>query len=211
MNAVILYDSRTKKGSTEALIDSIGLKLAEAGVYVEKAKCKAMADYRFVQEFDIVILGAPVYYFVVSSQLLAALIHGNLKKNLRHKKIALFLTCGSSESMATLLYLPQLKMHLVRNKILAEKIIATSARLQKDAIDEFVDDILVEYDKTLHKRALSKSVQWSDEAMQLLDSIPPFMQSLLKGRTEQYAQEMGYKVITLAVCDAAKDALGREI
>ena len=54
MKAVILYDSRTATGSTEAVIDAIGLSLAEAGVYVEKAKCRAMADYSFVKDFDLV-------------------------------------------------------------------------------------------------------------------------------------------------------------
>jgi len=122
MKAVILYDSRKQGGSTEALIDAVGLKLAESGVYVEKAKCKALADYSFIRDFDLVILGAPVYYFIVSSQLLGALNYGNLKANLKRKKVALFLTCGSPESMANVLYLPQLKIHLVSNKILVEKI-----------------------------------------------------------------------------------------
>ena len=80
MKAIILYDSRTSTGSTEAFIDAIGLSLAESGAYVEKAKCKATADYSFVKEFDLVILGAPVYNFIVASQLLGALIQGNLKK-----------------------------------------------------------------------------------------------------------------------------------
>ena len=85
MKAVILYDSKTSGGATEALIDSIGLSLAESGFYVEKAKCKATADYSFIKEFDLVILGAPVYYFLVASQLLGALNYGNLKINLKRK------------------------------------------------------------------------------------------------------------------------------
>ena len=105
MKAVILYDSKTSGGSTEAIIDTIGLKLAESGAYVEKVKCKALADYSFIKEFDLVILGAPVYYFLVASQLLGALNYGNLKINLKRKKIAMFLTCGSSEAMAAVLYL----------------------------------------------------------------------------------------------------------
>ena len=116
MKAVILYDSKTSGGSTEAIIDTIGLKLAESGAYVEKVKCKALADYSFIREFDLVILGAPVYYFLVASQLLGALNYGNLKKNLKRKKIAMFLSCGSPEAMAAVLYLPQLKIHLISNK-----------------------------------------------------------------------------------------------
>ncbi|MCF8292146.1 MAG: flavodoxin domain-containing protein, partial [Chlorobium sp.] len=112
MKAVILYDSKTQGGSTEVLIDSIGQLLAESGLYVEKAKCIATADYSFVKEFDIVILGAPVYNFVVSPQLLGAFLQGNLKKHLKKKRVALFLTCGTPESMAAVFYLPQLKIHL---------------------------------------------------------------------------------------------------
>jgi menaquinone-dependent protoporphyrinogen IX oxidase len=138
MKALILYDSRSSAGSTESIIDSIGLSLAESGFYVEKAKCKATADYSFVKDFDLVILGAPVYNFIVASQLLGALIQGNLKINLKRKKIALFLTCGSSQSTATLFYLPQLKIHLIRNKILVEKIFAPDAFSDGDLIDSFV-------------------------------------------------------------------------
>jgi hypothetical protein len=207
MKAVILYDSRTTGGSTEAIIDTIGLRLAESGVYVEKAKCKAAADYGFVKEFDIVILGAPVYYFLVSSQLLGALIQGNLKKNLKRKKIALFLTCGSPEPMATVLYLPQLKIHLVRNKILAEKIIAPGALSVGETIDGFVDDLLSEYQKTRKRRGPSHSVEWSDEAWQLLQSIPSFMRGKFKTIAEEYAEDMGLNEITVAVLMAAKDEL----
>jgi hypothetical protein len=205
MKAVILYDSKTAGGFTEAIIDTIGQQLAESGVYVEKAKCRAMADYSFVREFDIVILGAPVYYFLVSSQLLAALIQGNLKKNLKRKKVALFLTCGSPESMAAVLYLPQLKIHLVGNKILAEKIIAPGALAESETIEEFVDDLLHEYQKTSRERF--GAVEWADEATELLHSIPSFMRSKIKSVAEEYAEEMGYREITVAVLMAAKDEL----
>ena len=205
MKAVILYDSRSIGGSTEAIIDAIGLSLAESGVYVEKAKCKATADYSFVRDFDLVILGAPVYYFIVASQLLGSLIHGNLKKNLKRKKIALFLTCGSRESLAAVLYLPQLKIHLISNKILTEKIFAFDA-LANGTVDLFVEDVLFQYNKTGKSRTLS--AKWTDEAQEWFQSMPSFMQGKFRTMAEEYAEEMGYKEITLAVLEEARDTLG---
>ncbi len=206
MKAIILYDSKTPNGSTEAITDAIGLRLAEADVFVEKAKCKAMADYSFVKDYDLVILGAPVYYFIVASHLLGALIHGNLKKNLKRKKVALFLTCGSSETMAAVLYLPQLKIHLVSNKILAEKIFAPDALSDGDVLDSFVDDMLYQYNKSLKSRFLS--LIWSDEALELLQSLPFFMQGKIRTMAEEYAEERGYREITLKVLDEARESLG---
>ena len=124
MKAVILYDSRTKSGSTEAIIDAMGQKLAERGVYVEKAKCKALADYSFVCDFDLVILGAPVYYFLVSSQ----------------------------------------------------------------------------------SRALS--AKWTDESKEWLQTIPSFLQSKFRTMAEEYAENMGYKEITLEMLELARDEMG---
>jgi flavodoxin len=206
MKAVILYDSKTSGGSTEALIDSIGQILADSGFYVEKAKCLATADYSFVQDFDLVVLGAPVYYFVVASQLLGALIHGNLKKNLKRKKVALFLACGSSEPIAALFYLPQLKMHLMRNKILAEKIFVSDA-LSDGSVDSFVEEVLTQYNKAPKSRLLS--AQWTEDALELLQSIPPFMQGKFRTMIEKYAEDMGYMEITLAVLEEARDNLER--
>ncbi len=206
MKAVILYDSRTKSGSTEAIIDIMGLKLAENGAYVEKAKCKALADYSFLNAFDLVILGAPVYYFLVSSQLLGALNYGNLKKNLQKKKVALFLTCGSPESMATVLYLPQLKIHLVRNKILVEKIFPSDVLSDNAIIDSFVLDVLYEYNKTLKSRILS--AKWTVEAQEWLESVPVFLQGKIKEGAEEFAEEMGYKEITCEMLEAAKGKFG---
>jgi multimeric flavodoxin WrbA len=206
MKAIILYDSRTPTGSTEAFIDAIGLSLAETGAYVEKAKCKATADYSFVKDFDLVILGAPVYNFIVASQLLGALIQGNLKKNLKRKKIALFLTCGSSESTAAVLYLPQLKIHLIRNKILAEKIFAPDAFSDGEVIDSFVEDLLYEYNRGPKSKALS--AKWTDEAQEWFQSMPSFMQETFRTMAEEYADDMGYKEITLSVLEEARGSLG---
>ncbi len=206
MKAVILYDSKTSGGSTEALIDAIGLQLAESGAYVEKVKCKALADYSFIREFDLVILGAPVYYFLVASQLLGALNYGNLKINLKRKKIAMFLTCGSPEAMAAVLYLPQLKIHLVRNKILVEKIFPSNVLHENSVIDTFVQDVLYEYSKTLKSRI--GSLKWTLEAQDWLDSVPSFLQGKIKDGAEEFAKAMGYKEITCDVLEEAKGEIG---
>ncbi len=141
MKAIILFDSKTSGGSTEQLIDSIGRKLAETGAYVEKAKCKATGDYSFVKDFDVVIMGAPIYYLLVASELLGALLQSNLKSCLQGKKIALFLTCGSPELMANLLYLPQLKLNLIGSTIIAEKIFSPDQLSDQNAIAGYVDGL----------------------------------------------------------------------
>ena len=145
MRAIILFDSKTAGGSTEKLIDSIGQELAKTGAYVEKAKCKTTGDYSFIEDFDVVIMGAPIYYLLVSSQLLGALLQSNLKKYLTGKKVAIFLTCGSPELMANLLYLPQLKMNLVNNTILAEKIFAPAQLSDLTIIEKFVNEVNAAY------------------------------------------------------------------
>ena len=145
MKAIILFDSKTSGGSTEQLIDSIGRKLAETGAYVEKAKCKATGDYSFVKEFDVVIMGAPIYYLLVASELLGALLQSNLKSCLQGKKIALFLTCGSPELMANLLYLPQLKLNLIGSTIIAEKIFAPDQLSDQTVIANYVDGLNTAY------------------------------------------------------------------
>ncbi|NTV97754.1 MAG: protochlorophyllide oxidoreductase [Chlorobiaceae bacterium] len=140
MKAIILYDSRTAGGSTDKFVDMVGRKLAEKGAYVEKAKCKSTGDYSFVKDFDAVIIGAPIYYLLVSSQLLGALVQSNLKEALQGKKIGLFLACGSPEPMANLLYLPQLKINLNGTNILTERVLAPQQLLDENIIGKFVDD-----------------------------------------------------------------------
>ncbi|NTW82002.1 MAG: protochlorophyllide oxidoreductase [Chlorobiaceae bacterium] len=206
LKAVILYDSMSKGGSTESAINSIGMKLAEEGVYVEKAKCKANADYSFVRDFDIVLLGAPVYYFVVASQLLGALVQGNLKKNLKRKKIALFLICGTPGTMAAVLYLPQLKVNLVGNRILAEKIFSPAMLSNEDAIDDFVYDVLEEYERAMRSRT---KLQWTDEALDMLQGLPPFMHGGIKALVEDYAEAHGYNTITAELMDIARSDQGK--
>jgi multimeric flavodoxin WrbA len=147
MKALILFDSRTSGGSTEQLIDSIGRELAETGAYVEKAKCKSKGDYSFVQDFDLVIMGAPIYYLMVSSELLGALLQSNLKQFLQGKKVGLFLTCGSPELMANMLYLPQLKLNLAGTTILAEKIFAPEQTSDPAIIKSYVAGLTEAYSK----------------------------------------------------------------
>jgi len=147
MRAIILFDSKSSGGSTEKLIDTIGQKLAETGAYVEKAKCKSTGDYSFVKDFDVVIMGAPIYYLLVSSELLGALLQSNLKSCLHGKKIALFLTCGSPELMANLLYLPQLKLNLVGSTIIAEKIFAPDQLADPAVIGNYVDELHTAFTK----------------------------------------------------------------
>jgi multimeric flavodoxin WrbA len=206
LKAVILYDSMSKGGSTESAINSIGMKLAEEGLYVEKAKCKANADYSFVRDFDIILLGAPVYYFVVASQLLGALVQGNLKKNLKRKKIALFLICGTPGTMAAVLYLPQLKINLVGNRILAEKIFSPAMLTTEDAIDDFVYDVLEEYERAMRSRT---KLQWTEDAQELLETLPPFMQGGIRGLVEDFAEEYGYKTITREIVEQARSEQGK--
>ncbi len=149
MKALILFDSKSIGGSTDKLIDTIGLKLAEAGAYVEKARCKSRGDYSFVKEFDVVIMGAPIYYLMVSSELMGALLQSNLKTNLEGKKIGLFLSCGSPELMANMLYVPQLKLNLIGSTILAEKVFAPNQVTDQSVIAHYVDELIAAYQKNL--------------------------------------------------------------
>ncbi|AOS83249.1 protochlorophyllide oxidoreductase [Chlorobaculum limnaeum] len=145
--AIILYDSMSVGGSADRLIDAIGKNLAEAGTYVEKARCKPNADYSFVEEFDLVLLGAPIYYLLVASKLTGALSQSNLRAVLKGKKVALFVICGSPEPMANFLYLPQLKMNLDNPVILAEKAFSPDETSDHNAIAEFANKILDAYGK----------------------------------------------------------------
>lgn len=149
MKAIILYDSMSTGGSTDRFIDAIGNRLAEAGAYVEKARCRENGDYSFVDEFDVVVMGAPIYYLLVSSQLLGALSRSNLKQHLRGKKVALFVACGSPEPMAHLLYLPQLKMNLESPVILAERVLSPDQLNNPEAAAGFAAAIVEAYGRTL--------------------------------------------------------------
>ncbi len=148
MKAIILYDSKSVGGSTDRFIDALGSSLAEAGAYVEKARCRENGDYRFVDEFDVVVLGAPIYYLLVSSQLLGALSRSNLRSALSGKKVALFVACGSPEPMAQLLYLPQLRMHLENPVLLAEQVFSPEQLNDPAAAAGFANRIIDAYGQT---------------------------------------------------------------
>ena len=77
-------------------------------------------------------------------------MQSNLKEYLAGKKVALFLTCGSPELMANLLYLPQLKMNLVDNTILAEKIFAPDQISDPTVIAKYVLELSDAYQKESH-------------------------------------------------------------
>jgi len=147
MKAIILYDSMSVGGSTDRFIDAVGMELAKAGAYVEKARCRQNGDYSFIDEFDLVVMGAPIYYLLVSSQLLGALSKSNLRKHLRGKKVALFVACGSPEPMAQFLYLPQLKMNLENPVILAERVLAPDQLNDPSIAADFVGQIVRSYEK----------------------------------------------------------------
>uniref|UniRef100_Q3AQP6 Protochlorophyllide oxidoreductase n=1 Tax=Chlorobium chlorochromatii (strain CaD3) TaxID=340177 RepID=Q3AQP6_CHLCH len=142
MKAIILYDSKSQGGSTDRLVDAIGVKLAEAGHYVEKARCKSNGDYSFVKEFDMVIMGSPIYYLMVSTELLGSMFQSNLKSCVEGKQIGLFLLCGSPEIMGNLLYLPQLKLHLLGQSLVAEKIFAPDQASNPEAISAYANKLL---------------------------------------------------------------------
>ncbi len=205
MKAIILYDTRSAGGSTDRFVDALGKSLAETGAYVEKGKCRATADYSFLQDFDVVIMGAPVYYLLVSSELLGSFFQSNLKKYLRRKKIALFLTCGSPEPMATMMYLPQLKIHMVRNKILAEKVFAPQELSDIQVIDDYVRNITQSYRAAIKSR--NKALLWTENAQELLEQVPSFLRNRLKIAVEEYAEEMGHREITPSVIEEAKAEL----
>ena len=108
--------------------------------------------------------------------------------------------------MAAVLYLPQLKIHLVRNKILVEKIFPSNVLSENTFIDSFVLDVLHEYNKTLKSR--TGSVKWTVEAQEWLESVPVFLQGKIKEGAEEFAEEMGYKEITCEMLEAAKGKFG---
>ncbi|NTU67435.1 MAG: protochlorophyllide oxidoreductase [Chlorobiaceae bacterium] len=147
MKAVILYDSMSVGGSTDRFIDAVGLELAKSGAYVEKARCRQNGDYSFIDEFDVVVMGAPIYYLLVSSQLFGALSKSNLKQHLKGKMVALFVACGSPEPMARLLYLPQLKMNLEKPVILAERVLSPDQLNDPATASDFVVEIVGSYQK----------------------------------------------------------------
>lgn len=150
MKAILLYDSMSVGGSTDRFIDTLGTSLARSGAYVEKARCKENGDYSFIDEFDVVVLGAPIYYLLVSAQLFGALSKSNLKAHLKGKNVALFVACGSPEPMARFLYMPQLKMNLENPVILAEEVFQPDQLNDAAAAAAFAGRIFEAYASSLN-------------------------------------------------------------
>ncbi|HHE07615.1 MAG TPA: protochlorophyllide oxidoreductase, partial [Chlorobaculum parvum] len=126
-----------------------------------------------------------------------------LKRYLKSKNIALFLTCESPEAMALSIYLPQLKIHLMRNRIVSEKIIAPHQINDKEMIYDFVNEIEEGYHKSF-KSSRDDSLQWSEEALEQLENLPPFFSSKIKEGLSIYAREQGIRCITPEVLDEAR-------
>ncbi len=142
MKAIILYDALSTGGSTDRIIDAIGEHLVKNGCYVEKAKTPPRADYSFLEEFDLILLGSPIYNLQLSPNLSKAFNQSNLLKTLAGKKVATFIICGGPEFSAALLYMPQLKLRLLRSDIIAEKIFGLAEKNNPQSPIDFADEIL---------------------------------------------------------------------
>lgn len=57
----------------------------------------------------------------------------------------------------------------------------------------------------------SVKTRWSDEALERMERIPDFVRPMVKGGIEAYAAKKGYQVITPAVIEESKSALGGEM
>jgi NAD(P)H-dependent FMN reductase len=142
MKAIILYDALTTGGSTDRIIDSIGMELAKHEWYVEKAKTPERADYSFLHEFDVVLVGSPIYNLQLSPSLSGALNQSNLLDCLKGKKVATFIICGGPELTAAFLYMPQLKLRLFRSEVVADKIFGLTEKNNPQSPIDFAQEIL---------------------------------------------------------------------
>jgi predicted O-methyltransferase YrrM len=141
MKAIILYDSLSVGGSTDKLIDSFGLRLAELGATVEKARTIPHADYSFVEEFDTVIIGSPIYNFMLAKNLVDTFKESNLLAHLKGKNVATFIICGGPEVIAPLLYESQLQYQLTGQHIVAGEIFGMSKKDDPTAPVKFAETI----------------------------------------------------------------------
>lgn len=142
MKAIILYDALSTGGSTDRIIDAIGEHLVKNGFYVEKAKTLPRADYGFLEEFDLALIGSPIYNLQLSPNLSGALNQSNLLKVLAGKKVATFIICGGPELSAAFLYMPQLNLRLFRSQIIAEKIFGLAEKNNPQSPIDFAEEIL---------------------------------------------------------------------
>ena len=65
---------------------------------------------------------------------------------------------------------------------------------------------MLQYNKPPKSKVLS--AKWTAEAQDWFQSMPSFMQGKFRTMAEEYAEEMGYKEITLQVLAEARDNLG---
>lgn len=142
MKAIILFDCYQRGGKTEQLIDVIGGEFVKSGYYVEKGIIVPNADYGFLQEFDVVLIGSPIYNLMLSKNVGTTLAQGNIVKNLEGKKVGLFVICGGPEISADLLYLPQLRFPLLKHDIIAEKAFGMETKDDPESPVQFANAIL---------------------------------------------------------------------
>ncbi|MDX2127945.1 MAG: protochlorophyllide oxidoreductase [Chloroherpetonaceae bacterium] len=141
MKAIILYDALSTGGSTDRIIDAIGERLVHYGFYVEKAKTPPFADYSFLEEFDLVLIGSPIYNLALSPGLSQTLDKSNLLQSMKGKDIATFLICGGPELTAAFLYMPQLTLRLFGLNIVAQKIFGLAEKNNPESPLKFADEI----------------------------------------------------------------------
>lgn len=142
MKAIILFDCYQRGGKTEQIIDAIGQEFVKSGMYVEKGLIVPNADYGFLEEFDLVIIGSPIYNLMLSKNVGTTLAQGNITKNLEGKKVGVFVICGGPEISAELLYLPQFKIALLKHDIIAEKAFGMESKEDPDSPIKFANTIL---------------------------------------------------------------------
>ncbi|MCS7012166.1 MAG: protochlorophyllide oxidoreductase [Chloroherpetonaceae bacterium] len=148
MKAIILYDALTTGGSTDRIIDTIGQTLVEKGVYVEKAKTPPRADYSFLEEFDLIILGTPIYNLAMSPNFVGALNQSNLLESIKKKLVAFFMVFGGPELTAQFLYRPQLSLRLLNHNVIADKLFGLTEKNNPQAPIDFANEI---YEKAMQR------------------------------------------------------------
>jgi hypothetical protein len=146
MKAIILFDCYQRGGKTEQMIDAMGQEFVKSGMYVEKGLIVPNADYSFLEEFDVVVIGSPIYNLMLSKNVGTTLAQGNIVRNLTGKKIGLFVVCGGPEISAELLYLPQLRIPLLKHEVVAEKAFGMESKDNPEGPVDFAKAILESVD-----------------------------------------------------------------
>jgi hypothetical protein len=58
------------------------------------------------------------------------------------------------------------------------------------------------------EKKTAAELQWSDDALDRIERVPPFVRPMAKKAIERFARERGYTEITLSVMDEAKGVVG---